>query len=206
MNIGVKRTFDLLVAGMALIALLPLLILVTIVVRVFLGSPVIFRQLRPGLQGRLFGCLKFRTMTDARDEDGRLLPDADRLTTIGRLLRKTSVDELPELINVVSGEMSLVGPRPLLATYMPRYSSQQMRRHEVKPGITGWAQINGRNALDWDQKFEFDLWYVDHRSFWLDLSILMRTVWQVFRLNGIAKPGHATMPEFLGTTKKSHHS
>ncbi len=204
MNIEAKRVFDLLVAGSALVILSPLLIVLAIMVRIVLGSPVIFRQARPGLQGQLFYCLKFRTMTDARDEKGRLLPDADRLMTIGRFLRSTSLDELPELINVLLGEMSLVGPRPLLASYLPRYSERQMRRHEVKPGITGWAQINGRNALDWDQKFDLDLWYVDHRNFWLDLSILARTVWQVFRRDGIAKPGHATMPEFLGVTKETH--
>ena len=203
MNIGVKRVFDLLVSGAALILFSPLLILLVILVRIFLGSPVIFRQARPGLRGQLFECMKFRTMTDARDEAGQLLPDADRLTTIGRFLRSSSLDELPELFNVLSGEMSLVGPRPLLASYMPRYSVEQMRRHEVKPGITGWAQINGRNALDWDRKFELDLWYVDHQSLWLDLSILARTVWQVVCRHGIAKPGHATMPEFPVVSKKS---
>lgn len=181
MNSRVKRIFDLVVAGVALVVLAPLLILVAIMVRVSLGSPVIFRQSRPGLRGRLFNCLKFRTMTDARDERGCLLPDADRLTTFGRFLRSTSIDELPELINVLRGEMSLVGPRPLLASYMPRYSPLQVRRHVVRPGITGWAQINGRNALDWEQKFELDLWYVDHQSFWLDLSIIARTFWQLFR-------------------------
>jgi sugar transferase EpsL len=201
----VKRIFDLLVASAALILLLPLLILVAIVVRIALGSPVIFRQQRPGLRGQLFGCLKFRTMTDERDELGRLLPDADRLSMIGRFLRSTSVDELPELVNVIRGEMSLVGPRPLLANYISRYSPQQMRRHDVKPGITGWAQVNGRNALNWEQKFELDLWYVENRTLWLDLSILIRTIWQVLRLNGIAKPGHATMPEFLGVTKETRN-
>jgi lipopolysaccharide/colanic/teichoic acid biosynthesis glycosyltransferase len=204
MKIASKRVFDLLLSGGALILLSPLLILLAIVVRIFLGSPVIFRQARPGLCGQLFDCMKFRTMTDARDETGQLLPDAHRLTTLGRFLRSTSLDELPELFNVLSGEMSLVGPRPLLASYVARYSAEQMRRHEVKPGITGWAQINGRNALDWDRKFELDLWYVDHQSFWLDLSILARTLWQVACRHGIAKPGHATMPEFLGVSKKTH--
>jgi lipopolysaccharide/colanic/teichoic acid biosynthesis glycosyltransferase len=137
-------------------------------------------------------------MTNACDENGRLLPDADRLTRLGRLLRSTSLDELPELINVIRGEMSLVGPRPLVAKYLERYSPEQMRRHAVRPGITGWAQINGRNLLNWNERFEFDVWYVDHWSFWLDLSILTKTVWQVIRRDGIAKPGHATMPEFRG--------
>ena len=139
---------------------------------------------------------------DARDASGQLLPDADRLTRLGRFLRSTSLDELPELINVLRGEMSLVGPRPLLAKYLERYSPEQMRRHEVRPGITGWAQINGRNALSWDEKFALDVWYVDHRNFWLDLSILTKTVWQVIRRDGVARPGHATMPEFRGMAAK----
>lgn len=141
-------------------------------------------------------------MTDACDATGQLLPDADRLTGLGRFLRSTSLDELPELINVIRGEMSLVGPRPLLARYLERYSAEQMRRHDARPGITGWAQVNGRNALTWDQKFELDLWYVDQQGFWLDLSILAKTAWQVFRRDGITRPGHATMPEFLGIPAK----
>jgi sugar transferase EpsL len=194
----VKRIVDLFVATVALIALLPLMILVGVTIWLFLGTPVIFRQSRPGLGSKLFGCLKFRTMTDARDENGRLLPDSLRLTRLGKFLRSSSLDELPELINVLAGDMSLVGPRPLLVSYLARYSPAQMRRHEVRPGITGWAQINGRNALDWSQKFAFDVWYVDHKSFWLDLRILVRTVGQVFRRHGIAKAGYATMPEFHG--------
>jgi lipopolysaccharide/colanic/teichoic acid biosynthesis glycosyltransferase len=200
-----KRIFDVVLAAGALLLVSPLLAAVAILIRLRLGSPVLFRQERAGWFGCCFECLKFRTMTDARDANGQLLPDADRLTGLGRFLRSTSFDELPELINVIRGEMSLVGPRPLLAKYLERYSPGQMRRHNVRPGITGWAQVNGRNALDWDQKFDLDLWYVDHRSFWLDLSILVRTVWQVVRLDGIAKPGHATMPEFLGATKESHN-
>lgn len=206
MSYSGKRLFDLVVGGTALIAFLPLMILVFLIVRLFLGTPVIYRQFRPGLRGELFGCLKFRTMTNDRDKEGSLLPDAQRLTPVGRLLRSLSLDELPELINVMRGEMSLVGPRPLLARYLPLYSQTQMRRHDVKPGITGWAQINGRNHLDWDQKFDLDLWYVDHQSFWLDVSILIKTIVQVFRRDGIANAGHATMPEFQGVTRQNRSS
>src|SRR6202521_105005 len=194
-----KRLFDFSVAIFALLILSPLLLLVALLVRLSLGAPILFRQDRPGFKGKLFTCIKFRTMTDARDERGELLPDAQRLTRLGRFLRHTSIDELPGLINVVRGEMSLVGPRPRLPQYLERYTPEQMRRHEVKPGITGWVQINGRNSLEWEQKFALDTWYVDHQSFWLDLRILATTAWQVFRRNGIARRGHATMPEFLGT-------
>ena len=193
-----KRSFDLLTAIGLLVVLSPVLAAIAVVVRLLAGSPVLFRQRRPGLRGQLFTCLKFRTMTDARDANGQLLPDGERLTPFGRFLRSTSLDELPELLNVIRGEMSLVGPRPLLPKYLNRYSPEQMRRHEVKPGITGWAQINGRNALDWNRKFELDLWYVDHRSLWLDLKILATTAWKVLRCVGISTPGHATMPEFVG--------
>jgi lipopolysaccharide/colanic/teichoic acid biosynthesis glycosyltransferase len=193
-----KRIFDTVLATSGLLLLSPLLAAVATLIRLRLGSPVLFRQERAGWHGSRFECLKFRTMTDARDANGHLLPDADRLTGFGRFLRSTSLDELPELINVIRGEMSLVGPRPLLAKYLDRYSAEQMRRHEVRPGITGWAQINGRNALNWDRRFELDLWYVEHWSLWLDLSILTKTVWQVMRRAGVAKAGHATMPEFLG--------
>jgi lipopolysaccharide/colanic/teichoic acid biosynthesis glycosyltransferase/glycosyltransferase involved in cell wall biosynthesis len=195
---GGKRIFDVVLATGALLLLSPLLAAVATVIRLRLGSPVLFRQERAGWHGSRFECLKFRTMTEARDANGQLLPDADRLTRLGRFLRSASLDEMPELVNVIRGEMSLVGPRPLLAEYLDRYSPGQMRRHEVRPGITGWAQINGRNALSWDRRFELDLWYVDHWSFWLDLSILAKTVWQVMRREGVARPGHATMPEFLG--------
>ena len=194
-----KRLFDIIVAICGLVILSPVLLVVALLVRLSLGAPILFRQDRPGFKGKLFTCIKFRTMTDAREASGELLPDSQRLTPLGRFLRKTSIDELAGLINVVRGEMSLVGPRPLLPQYVQRYTPEQMRRHEVKPGITGWAQVNGRNALEWEQKFALDLWYVDHQSFWLDLRILATTAWQVFGRNGIAKPGHATMPEFLGT-------
>jgi lipopolysaccharide/colanic/teichoic acid biosynthesis glycosyltransferase/glycosyltransferase involved in cell wall biosynthesis len=198
-----KRSFDFFFSLVALVVLSPLLLLISLLVRLFLGPPILFRQRRPGLGGRPFTCLKFRTMTEARDANGQLLPDAARLTGFGKFLRTTSLDELPELVNVIRGEMSLVGPRPLLTQYMERYSPEQRRRHAVKPGITGWAQINGRNALDWTQKFALDLWYVDHQSFWLDLYILAKTAWQVLSCNGIALAGHATMPEFLGAMADS---
>jgi lipopolysaccharide/colanic/teichoic acid biosynthesis glycosyltransferase len=193
-----KRIFDLVVATSALVLLSPLLAVLAALIRLRLGSPVVFRQRRPGWHGKLFTCLKFRTMSDARDAQGRLLPDAERMTTFGRLLRGSSIDELPELINVIRGEMSLVGPRPLLPQYLARYTTAQMRRHEVKPGITGWAQVNGRNSLEWGQKFALDLWYVDNWSLGLDFRILAKTAWQVFRCHGIAKCGHVTMPEFVG--------
>jgi lipopolysaccharide/colanic/teichoic acid biosynthesis glycosyltransferase len=186
----------------ALVVLMPVMLIVAALVRVFLGGPVIFRQARPGLRGGIFTCLKFRTMTNARGADGELLPDGDRLTAFGRFLRRSSFDELPELLNVIRGEMSLVGPRPLLTQYLERYTPEQMRRHEIKPGITGWAQINGRNALDWKQRFELDVWYVDHRSFWLDLVILVKTVGKMLAPEGISSSGHATMPEFFGADSK----
>jgi sugar transferase EpsL len=194
-----KRTLDVTVSCVALLFLLPILLTVALLVRLFLGKPVLFRQDRPGLNAKSFTLLKFRTMTYVRDAQDQLLPDAQRLTVLGRFFRSTSLDELPELINVIRGEMSLVGPRPLLPQYLNRYTSRQMRRHEVKPGITGWAQIHGRNGLDWNQKFALDLWYVDHRSFWLDLSILAKTARLVLAREGISKLGYATMPEFLGT-------
>jgi sugar transferase EpsL len=194
-----KRLFDLLVTAAALVALAPLLGLLALLVRFRLGSPVLFRQERPGLGGRLFTLRKFRTMTDARGTDGRLLADAERLTPFGRFLRATSLDELPELVNVLKGEMSLVGPRPLLKQYLGRYSAEQMRRHEARPGITGWAQVNGRNALTWEKKFELDVWYVEHQSFRLDMKILALTVWKIVRREGINEPGQATAQEFMGS-------
>lgn len=193
-----KRLFDVSVALGLLAALALPLLLLAWAVRRNLGSPVLFRQLRPGLQGRPFMMVKFRTMTDARDAGGTLLPDAHRLTKFGRFLRASSLDELPELWNVLRGEMSLVGPRPLLTEYLPLYSSEQARRHEVRPGITGWAQINGRNAVSWDQRFLLDVWYVDHRSLWLDLKILWLTVRKVLVRDGISAQGDATMPRFTG--------
>lgn len=193
-----KRAVDFFVAAFALsILALPFLALAAIV-RWRLGSPVLFRQQRPGLDGQPFEMVKFRTMTDARAADGSLLPDAQRLTSFGRFLRSTSLDELPELWNVLRGDMSLVGPRPLLMEYLPLYSPQQSRRHEVRPGITGWAQVNGRNALTWDQKFALDVWYVDNRSLSLDLRILWLTIRSVLVRDGISAAGEATMPRFQG--------
>lgn len=194
-----KRLFDIAVSGAALLLLAPVLVGLAALVRLKLGRPVIFKQARPGLDGVPFEMIKFRTMMDQRDESGRLRPDEVRLTPFGRFLRATSADELPELWNVLKGEMSLVGPRPLLMQYLDRYSARQRRRHEVRPGITGWAQVNGRNALSWDEKFELDVWYVDNRSFLLDLRILLMTFLQVVRRQGISSAGHATMPEFMGS-------
>jgi len=164
-----------------------------------MGRPVLFRQNRPGLNGRAFELLKFRTMTDARDDRGQVLPDEKRLTGLGRLLRRTSLDELPQLVNIIRGDMSLVGPRPLLMEYLDRYTEEQSRRHTVKPGITGWAQINGRNALSWEDKFRLDVWYVDNRSIWLDIKILLITIWKVLRGEGISQEGHATAQPFRGS-------
>lgn len=196
-----KRIFDICIASAALIALAPLLLVIAALVRLSLGTPVLFRQQRPGLHGKPFILLKFRSMTDACDADGNLLPDDQRLTRFGRFLRSSSLDELPELINVIRGEMSLVGPRPLLMEYLDRYTPEQMRRHAVRPGITGWAQVNGRNAISWDQKFALDVWYVDHLSFWLDLHILALTVWRVARREGINQRGCATVAIFQGTSE-----
>ena len=193
-----KRVFDFVAASLALLILaLPLLALAWLIRRK-LGSPVLFCQVRPGLHGRPFTMVKFRTMTDERGPDGALLPDAQRLTPFGRFLRSSSLDELPELWNVLKGEMSLVGPRPLLMEYLPLYTPEQARRHEVCPGITGWAQVNGRNAISWDDKFALDVWYVNHRSLWLDVKILWRTVRKVLVRDGISAPGDATMPKFEG--------
>jgi len=193
-----KRVIDVAAASLAASILAPLFALLALAVAVWHGRPVLFRQQRPGLHGRPFTLLKFRTMTEARDPEGRLLPDAERLTRLGRFLRATSLDELPELFNVLRGEMSLVGPRPLLMQYLDRYSPEQMRRHDVLPGITGWAQVNGRNAITWEQKFALDLWYVDNWSLWLDLKILALTIWKIVKREGISQPGHATMEEFMG--------
>ena len=193
-----KRLFDLLVSlGMLLLLGLPLLLLVWIVRRK-LGSPVLFRQTRPGLHGQPFMMIKFRTMTDESGPDGELLPDAQRLTAFGRFLRASSLDELPELWNVLKGDMSLVGPRPLLMEYLPLYSPEQTRRHDVRPGITGWAQVNGRNALSWEEKFKLDVWYVNNRSLWLDIKILWLTVCKVLVREGISADGEATMSKFTG--------
>ena len=194
-----KRTFDILASFFGLLLLSPALLVLAVWIRVRMGSPVFFRQRRPGLGGEPFEMLKFRTMTDERDAEGNLLPDDRRLTAIGRFMRSTSLDELPELINVLRGDMSLVGPRPLLMRYLDRYTPEQARRQEVRPGITGWAQVKGRNAISWDDKFRYDVWYVDNHTFWLDLRILFVTVWNVVRRKGISADDHATMPEFLGS-------
>ena len=193
-----KRLFDLILATLALLTLaLPLLVLCGLV-RLKLGSPILFCQVRPGLNGVPFTLFKFRTMTDAVDAHGHLLSDESRLTTFGRLLRRTSLDELPELWNVLRGDMSLVGPRPLLMGYLPLYTQEQSRRHKVRPGITGWAQVNGRNLLSWDERFKLDVWYADHHSIWLDIKILFITIKKVFKREGISAKGEATMPKFKG--------
>jgi len=196
-----KRAMDLVGALAALALLSPIVVVLCILVLSKLGSPVFFRQVRPGIEGRPFKMVKFRTMTDERGPDGALLPDDQRLTALGAWLRSTSLDELPELFNVLKGDMSLVGPRPLLMDYLSLYNDRQARRHEVRPGITGWAQINGRNALSWEEKFELDVWYVDNRSLWLDIKILFKTVLQVLKRDGISHGEDATMPRFKGSNR-----
>ncbi|MEN4042861.1 MAG: sugar transferase [Anaerolineaceae bacterium] len=194
-----KRLFDLVFAMLGLVVLSPLLVIVALVIWIVEGWPVFFRQVRPGLNAQLFTLLKFRTMRSRLDRHGNELPDAERLSSLGRFLRAASMDELPELWNVLKGDMSLVGPRPLFAKYLSRYSPEQARRHQVLPGITGWAQVNGRNALSWEEKFRLDVWYVDNWSFWLDIRILALTAWKVVRREGISQPGQATAEEFLGS-------
>jgi sugar transferase EpsL len=194
-----KRLFDLFLCLLFLPFWVPLLCLVAVLSRMLLGSPIFFRQLRPGKHGKCFELLKFRTMSDLKDGSGRLLADHLRISRFGSWLRSTSLDELPEIFNVLRGDMSFVGPRPLLPQYLTRYTSRQLRRHEVLPGITGWAQINGRNEITWEQKFEYDLYYVEHRSFLFDVKILFLTFWRALIREGISAPGHETMPEFLGT-------
>jgi sugar transferase EpsL len=193
-----KRVFDLIVTIFILTSTLPFLIIVAVIIKTSYGSPIIFRQQRPGLCGQPFWLFKFRTMTDTRDKDGKLIPDAKRLTRLGIFLRKTSIDELPELFNILKGDMSLVGPRPLLIQYLDRYTPEQMRRHEVKPGLTGWAQVNGRNAITWEEKFKLDVWYVDHWSLWLDIRIMGMTIWKIIKQEGISQQGEATAKEFMG--------
>ncbi|MFY0990305.1 sugar transferase [Halomonas sp. C05BenzN] len=193
-----KRLLDILLALVALMLLSPLLAAVALLVRLTLGSPVLFRQTRPGLNGRPFPMIKFRTMREAVDARGNPLPNEERMTRVGQWLRASSLDELPELWNVLRGDMSLVGPRPLLMEYLPLYDAHQLRRHEVRPGVTGWAQVNGRNALTWDEKFDLDVWYVDHRSLWLDLRILLLTVKKVVVREGITHDGDVAMPRFRG--------
>lgn len=199
-----KRIFDFLIAALALILLLPVIAFVALMIRKHLGTPVLFRQIRPGKDGEAFEMVKFRTMSDVVDEKGVLLPDELRISKLGNFLRSTSLDELPELWNVVKGDMSLVGPRPLLMEYLPLYSREQYRRHDVRPGVTGWAQINGRNTLSWEDKFSLDVWYVDHRSFWLDVKILFLTVKQVLIRDGISAEGEATMTRFEGGDSSSN--
>jgi lipopolysaccharide/colanic/teichoic acid biosynthesis glycosyltransferase len=196
-----KRLFDCVTALLLLLVLAVPMFALALMVRRKLGAPVLFRQVRPGKGGYPFEMVKFRTMRDALDADGQPLPDAERLTAFGRFLRSTSLDELPELWNVLRGDMSLVGPRPLLMEYLPLYSPEQARRHEVRPGITGWAQVNGRNAISWEEKFALDVWYVDHRNLWLDMKILWLTVKKVLVRDGISASGEATMPRFAGTKK-----
>lgn len=196
-----KRTFDVTMAALGLVLLFPLLVVLAGVIRLTMGAPVVFRQRRPGYRGAPFTIYKFRTMRAATNREGRSLPDGQRVTHVGRFLRRTSLDEILELFNVLKGDMSLVGPRPLLMEYLDRYSTFQARRHEVKPGLSGWAQINGRNAITWKEKFELDVWYVDHRTFWLDLKILGLTVVKVLRREGISAQGHATMPAFTGDSE-----
>lgn len=194
-----KRAIDIVASLVALVVLSPALLVLLVLVRLKLGSPAIFSQERPGLGGRALRLHKFRTMTDARDSSGALLPDDERLTPFGRFLRSTSLDELPEFWNVLKGDMSLVGPRPLLVEYLDRYTPEQARRHEVRPGITGLAQVSGRNELSWEERFKLDVWYVDNHTIWLDLKILAMTVWKAIRREGVSSPGHATMPEFRGS-------
>jgi len=203
LNRSLKRVFDVAVAGSALALLSPVLGIVAAIIYFRMGRPVLFRQLRPGYMGVPFAFLKFRTMTDARDARGELLSDEERLTGCGEMLRRMSLDELPQLWNVLRGEMSLVGPRPLLMRYLERYTAEQARRQEVKPGITGWAQVNGRNALSWEEKFEKDIWYVDHMSAWLDAKIMVQTIWNVLHRRGINQPGMATAEEFMGTRREA---
>lgn len=193
-----KRLFDLIFTVPAIILFLPLYAIISICVRMLIGSPLLFRQNRPGLGGKPFKLYKFRTMNDRKDDKGNLLPDVDRITPFGRFLRGTSLDEMPELLNVLKGDMSLVGPRPLLMQYLERYTPEQARRHEVKPGITGWAQINGRNAIMWEEKFKLDVWYVDNKSLWLDVKIIFMTILKIVKREGISQAGQATMEEFKG--------
>ncbi len=196
-----KRLFDFFVASMGIIVLIPLFFILYFLILWHIGQPVIFIQMRPGFQGKPFKLYKFRSMTNNKDTKGNLLSDAERLNVFGRFLRASSFDELPTLWNVIKGDMSLVGPRPLLMEYLPLYNKNQKRRHEVKPGITGWAQVNGRNAISWEKKFDFDIWYVDHHNFWIDLKIIVLTLKKVFLREGITESGQVTMSKFRGNTK-----
>lgn len=197
-----KRLSDILISSICMIILAPIFLIISWLVASKLGSPILFEQIRPGLNARPFKMIKFRTMRDLFDEDGNLLPDSERVTSFGRFLRSTSLDELPELWNVVKGDMSLVGPRPLLMEYVPLYSKEQFRRHNVRPGVTGWAQVNGRNAISWEDKFKLDVWYVDNRSLWLDIKILFMTIKKVFVREGISASDHVTTEKFKGSDNK----
>lgn len=195
----IKRLMDIAFTAMLILLASPLLLLLAILIRASLGPPILFRQQRPGLHGRPFTLYKFRTMAECYDDNGNPLPDEQRISPMGQWLRRWSLDELPQLLNVVKGDLSLVGPRPLLMEYLPLYNREQARRHEVKPGITGWAQINGRNAVDWESRLAMDVWYVGHQSFWLDLKILAKTILMALKGEGISQPGHVTMEKFRGT-------
>lgn len=201
-----KRLFDVVFSLLALALLLPLILIIALLLLIQQGAPVFFRQTRPGLDGKPFKLVKFRSMRELRDEEGRLLPDEKRITRLGAFLRRSSLDELPEFLNVLKGEMSVVGPRPLLMQYLERYSAEQARRHQVLPGVTGWAQVNGRNALTWEEKFALDVWYVDHWSFWLDLRIILITIGKMLKREGISQPGHASMPEFMGSESQERNT
>ncbi|WP_223634644.1 sugar transferase [Planococcus sp. 4-30] len=196
-----KRIFDIAVSLIALVLLSPVIAITAFLIKVKIGTPVIFTQVRPGLNGKPFKVYKFRSMTDEKDSNGELLPDDVRLTSFGKIIRKLSLDELPQLWNVLKGDMSFVGPRPLLMEYMNLYNQTQLKRHDVRPGITGWAQVNGRNTIKWEKKFEFDVWYVENRTFWLDMKILILTVMKVFKSEGISQDGQATMTKFQGNSK-----
>lgn len=198
----VDRFFNVFVSSVALLLLSPLMILAAIAIAINMGTPVVFTQLRPGYKGKPFTIYKFRTMRDANDENGNPLPDAERMTALGNFLRKSSIDELPELFNILKGEMALVGPRPLRMDYLPRYSKEQARRHDVLPGVTGWAQINGRNSISWEEKFKLDVWYVENKNLWLDIKIIVMTAFKVFKRSDISAEGHATMPDFMGSQGK----
>ncbi|MHC1782999.1 MAG: sugar transferase [Anaerolineaceae bacterium] len=198
-----KRLMDLVITIPAMVVFLPVIVIIAFIIWMSEGWPVVFKQDRPGLGSRIFRIYKFRTMRNEAGSDGRLLPDSQRVSRLGRFLRSFSLDELPEMVNILRGEMSWVGPRPLLVAYLPRYSPEQARRHEVLPGLTGWAQIHGRNILSWEDRFAYDVWYVDHWSIWLDIKIMFLTVWKVLRREGISQPGQVTMSEFMGSIEKN---
>ena len=198
-----KRIFDITVSGIGLLIASPFMLIIALLVRIFLGTPILFRQQRPGFKGKPFYIYKFRTMTDRLGPDGKLLPDAERLTPLGHFLRALSLDEMPEFFNILRGDMSLVGPRPLMMEYLPLYSAEQMRRHDVIPGLTGLAQINGRNAITWEERFKLDVWYVDHWSFWLDIKIIFLTIYKVLKREDVSQPGQATVQYFTGNHPQS---